>query len=91
MWTTRLAWELFAVKYVFSGSESLSLPTDVIARGSDQDGDVYLHRLEDPRPFAQLYYEAASWSTATNGRLNLWMTRASMSAIKSFCSVRPTL
>jgi len=53
-----LAWELFAVKYVFSGSDTLSLPTVVIDRGRDQDGDVYLHRLEDPRPFAILYYEA---------------------------------
>ena len=53
-----LAWELFAVKYVFSGSESLALPTDIIGRGRDQDGEVYLHRLQDPRPFALLYYEA---------------------------------
>ena len=53
-----LAWELFAVKYVFSGSSSLSLPSAVIDRGRDQDGEVYLHRLEDPRPFALLYYEA---------------------------------
>ncbi|MCY4063794.1 MAG: YfhO family protein [Chloroflexi bacterium] len=53
-----LAWELFAVKYVFSGSDTLSLPTVVIDRGRDHEGDVYLHRLEDPRPFAILYYEA---------------------------------
>ena len=53
-----LAWELFAVKYIFSGSETLSLPTVVIDRGRDQDGEVYLHRLDDPRPFAILYYEA---------------------------------
>ncbi|MDE2853853.1 MAG: YfhO family protein [Chloroflexota bacterium] len=53
-----LAWELFAVKYVFSGSQSLSLPSEVIARGRDQDGEVYLHRLADPRPFARLFYEA---------------------------------
>ncbi len=53
-----LAWELFAVKYVFSGSQTLSSPTVVIGRGRDRDGEVYLHRLEDPRPFALLYYEA---------------------------------
>lgn len=53
-----LAWELFSVKYIFSGSQSLSIPTVVIERGNDQDGLVYLHRLEDPRPFAILYYEA---------------------------------
>ena len=53
-----LAWELFAVKYVFSGQESLSVPTQVIGNGSDRRGAVFLHRLDDPRPFARLYYEA---------------------------------
>lgn len=53
-----LAWELFAVKYVFSGQQQLSVPTKVIASGSDNRGDVWLHELEDPRPFARLYYEA---------------------------------
>jgi len=53
-----LAWELFAVKYVFSGSEALSLPSEVVGRGTDSDGAVYLHRLADPRPLALLYYEA---------------------------------
>ena len=54
-----LAWELFAVKYVFSGSEALSVASDVIDRGVDEDGPVYLHRLNDPRPFALLLYDAA--------------------------------
>ncbi len=53
-----LAWELFAVKYVFSGKEKLSLPSRVIADGEDILGKVWLHRLEDPRPFARLYYQA---------------------------------
>ncbi|MCY3781053.1 MAG: YfhO family protein [Chloroflexi bacterium] len=53
-----LSWELYAVKYVFSGQERLSVPTQVIGRGADQRGAVYLHRLDDPRPFARLYYEA---------------------------------
>ena len=53
-----LAWELFAVKYVFSGKERLSAPSRVIAVGDDPLGTVWLHRLEDPRPFARLYYEA---------------------------------
>lgn len=53
-----LAWELFAVKYVFSGSENLSVPSAVVARGDDHFGAVFLHRLEDPRAFAQLYYAA---------------------------------
>ena len=54
-----LAWELFAVKYVYSASQNLSIPTDVIATGQDREGMVYLHRLEDPRQFAHLIYQAA--------------------------------
>ena len=53
-----LSWELFAVKYVFSGQDSLSAPSQVIATGRDKWGDVWLHRLDDPRPFVRLYYEA---------------------------------
>ncbi len=53
-----LAWELFAVKYVFSGQQRLSVPTQIIGKGSDKRSDVWLHRLEDPRQFARLYYEA---------------------------------
>ena len=54
-----LAWELYAVKYVYSGSERLSVPSQVTASGSDREGAVYLHRLDDPRPFAHLVYQAA--------------------------------
>ena len=54
-----LAWELFAVKYVYSEAERLSVPAQVIATGNDRDGAVYLHRLDDPRPFVHLVYEAA--------------------------------
>lgn len=53
-----LAWELFAVKYVFSRQESLSAPTHVIDIDHKPDGPVYLHRLNDPRSFARLYYAA---------------------------------
>ena len=53
-----LAWELFAVKYVFSGQDHLSVPSQVIGTSSDSKGPVWLHRLEDPRSFARLYYEA---------------------------------
>lgn len=53
-----LAWELFAVKYVFSGSPTLVIPSDIIDSGFDRDGEVYLHRLRDPRPFARLFYAA---------------------------------
>lgn len=53
-----LAWELFSVKYVFSGDERLSAPSQIIGRDHDWHGPVNLHRLDDPRPFAVLYYEA---------------------------------
>ncbi len=53
-----LAWELFAVKYVFSGSPQLAIPSAVIESGVDRDGAVYLHQLKDPRPFALLFYAA---------------------------------
>ena len=54
-----LAWELFAVKYVYSPNDRLTVPSDVIATGEDRDGRVNLHQLSDPRPFAQLIYQAA--------------------------------
>ena len=53
-----LAWELFAVRYVFSGSDQLSVASTVIATGQDRTGPVWLHELRDPRPFAQLMYAA---------------------------------
>ena len=53
-----LAWELFAVKYVFSHDERLSIPTQVIDVDPELNGTVNLHRLDDPRQFAQLYFAA---------------------------------
>ena len=53
-----LAWELFAAKYVFSHRETLSVPTQVIDIDHEAEGAVFLHRLNDPRPFARLYYQA---------------------------------
>lgn len=54
-----LAWELFAVRYVFSERESFGhTQTQVIAEGRDSQGPVYLHELVDPRPFALLLYRA---------------------------------
>jgi len=54
-----LAWELFAVKYIYSGRDSFgSVETQVIAEGEDRQGHVYLHEILDPRPFAGLVYQA---------------------------------
>lgn len=54
-----LAWELYAVKYVYSGAERISAAARVIGAGRDREGAVYLHQLDDPRPFAHLVYQAA--------------------------------
>ncbi|MFO7323275.1 MAG: YfhO family protein [Chloroflexota bacterium] len=53
------AWELFAVRYVFSDWQELPIPSTIVERGEDRYGPVNLHRLEDPRPFAALLYEAS--------------------------------
>ncbi len=53
-----LAWELFAVRYVFSERDRLDIDSTLVNTGTDRDGVVYLHRLEDPRPFAWLVYAA---------------------------------
>lgn len=54
-----LAWELFAVKYVYSPHDRLTVPSRVIATGDDGDGEAHLHQLSDPRRFAHLIYRAA--------------------------------
>lgn len=56
-----LAWELFAVKYIYSERESFaSLATQVIEQGTDRQGQFYLHQISNPRPFAHLVYQAVS-------------------------------
>ena len=62
-----LAWELFAVKYVFSEKAQLSVASTVVGEGSDSLGAIYLHRLDDPRPFVMLMTDVA---VANN---NEWM------------------
>ncbi len=52
------AWELFAVRYVYSDWEALNVPGVVLAEGEDAQGAVRLHQLTAPRPFAHLLYEA---------------------------------
>jgi hypothetical protein len=48
------AWELFAVRYVYTDWEELPIPSEIVAAGEDRFGAVNLHRLSDPRPFALL-------------------------------------
>jgi hypothetical protein len=53
------AWELFAVRYVYTDWKELPVASDIIASGTDRYGEVNLHRLTDPRPFALLVYDIA--------------------------------
>lgn len=48
------AWELFAVRYVYTDWNELPVASSIIAEGQDRYGPVRLHRLTDPRPFALL-------------------------------------
>lgn len=51
---SEVAWELFAVRYIFSDAEDLFLPSEIVARDFP-DGEVLnLHLLDNPRPFAHL-------------------------------------
>ncbi|MBI5666562.1 MAG: YfhO family protein [Chloroflexi bacterium] len=52
-----LAWELFAVRYVYTDWEQMPVASEVIASGEDRYGKVNLHRLTNPRPFAHLVYD----------------------------------
>jgi hypothetical protein len=53
------AWELFAVRYVYTDWKELPVASDIIASSTDRYGEVNLHRLTDPRPFALLVYDIA--------------------------------
>ncbi len=53
------AWELFAVRYVFTDWDELPTESQIIARGDDRFGTVKLHRLAEPRPFATMLYNIA--------------------------------
>ena len=48
------AWELFAVRYVYSDWRELPVPAHQVMEGYDRYGAISLHRLDDPRPWAHL-------------------------------------
>lgn len=50
------AWELFAVRYVYSDWTELPVASTIIASGQDRYGAVNIHQLSDPRPFAYLMH-----------------------------------
>jgi hypothetical protein len=53
------AWEIFAVRYVFTDWNELPVASEVALNAPDRFGMANLHRLSDPRPFAWLVYNAA--------------------------------
>jgi hypothetical protein len=54
-----LAWELFAVRYIFSERDTFnSVATTVIAEADENGKHIYLHEIDNPRPFAHLVYHA---------------------------------
>ncbi len=62
------AWELFAVRYVYSDWEALPVPWEKLGHGQDVDGPVSLFRLTAPRPYAHLLYEAVTVSDDESAR-----------------------
>lgn len=52
-----VAWWLFAVRYVYSDWSELPVPAEIVAAGRDRWGGINLFRLQNPRPFASIYYD----------------------------------
>jgi hypothetical protein len=53
------AWEIFAVRYVFTDWNELPVSSEVVLNAPDRFGMANLHHLSNPRPFAWLVYNAA--------------------------------
>lgn len=51
-------WELLAVQTVLIDWEQLMAPSEIVRTAEDALGPFNVHRLDDPRPFAQLAYRA---------------------------------
>jgi hypothetical protein len=72
-----VAWELFGVRYVFTDWSELPVSSEIIGTGTDRWGGINLHRLEDPRPFAQVMYhhtvanDDAAFSALNDPSMNL--------------------
>jgi hypothetical protein len=66
-----IAWELFAVRYVFTDWNELPIPSQIIGRGADRYGDINLHLLTNPRPFILPMdsYEVITDDAAARARL----------------------
>jgi hypothetical protein len=56
------AWEILSVRYVYSDWRELPVPSTIVYTGADRFGPVNLHRLDQPRPFAQVMFDI--WAAA---------------------------
>ena len=68
-----LAWELLAVRFVWSQEERLSnVAANIVAQRQDGDVTTFLYQLQDPRPFALLIHDVVViiGDTQAWGRLN---------------------
>jgi hypothetical protein len=68
---SEVAWELFAVKYVFTDWEVLPVESELIARDYPDGETLNLHRLADPRPFALLMNQYEVWDNDQLARQRL--------------------
>lgn len=55
-------WEVLAVRYVFTPDKELPAPSQITGMGKDVFGELNVHRLNNPRPFARLV--AHTWIEA---------------------------
>jgi hypothetical protein len=58
-----LAWEIFAVRYVFTDWNELPVSSEIVMSAPDRFGTANLHRLSNPRPFVWLVYNIAVVTT----------------------------
>jgi hypothetical protein len=66
------AWELFAVRLVYSDWQELPIASVILMSGEDRYGPVNLHQLTNPRPLAHVLYdvEVVDSDTAAYALLN---------------------
>jgi hypothetical protein len=71
-------WEVLGVRYVFTPNQALPVPSEIVGKGRDPLGEINLHRIRDPRPFARLVTrtwiateDQAAYSALINPDLNL--------------------
>ncbi len=65
------AWELFAVRYVYTDWEQMPVASQIVASGEDRYGKVNMHKITDPRPFTNLIHDIRIVSNDVEARATL--------------------